>query len=233
MTLATLQSWSTSPYLWYTSRTTGFVALVLLTVVITFGTLITTRVGGRRVGRFEINEFHRMVSMVTVLFVVVHVVTTVIDTYVPIGIVSALVPFTSSYKRLPVAIGTIALLLMACVWLTSLVKERMDVHAWRFIHWFSYAAFVASVAHGFLTGTDHRTTWGLALTIGCLGVVASAVTWRVLGRTERAGGRTALSPLDAQFVATAAPTLAPPTPPRGTAQRPAPRSAAPQRKRTR
>jgi sulfoxide reductase heme-binding subunit YedZ len=212
-------SWTKSPYLWYTSRATGYVALILLTMVITFGTLIATRVGGRRIGRFEINEFHRMVSMVTVLFVIAHVGTTVLDTYVPIGIISALVPFTSTYKTIPVAIGTIALLLMALVWISSLLKERLDVHTWRFIHWFSYASFAASVAHGFLTGSDAHSRWGLYLTVACLTVVATATVWRILGRTERAGGRTALSPLDAQYVATKPPTLRPPTPPKGVARR--------------
>ncbi|NBV27101.1 MAG: ferric reductase, partial [Actinobacteria bacterium] len=93
----------TSPYIWYTSRVSGVIALVMLTLVIVLGILISTRVGGRRVGRFEITEMHRSISLIAMIFVGIHVVTTVIDTYVNIGWVSSVVPMTSAYKRLPVA----------------------------------------------------------------------------------------------------------------------------------
>ena len=41
----------TSPYLWYTARATGVVALVLLTLTVVLGTLVTTRVGGNATPR--------------------------------------------------------------------------------------------------------------------------------------------------------------------------------------
>ena len=48
----------TSPYLWYSTRATGLVTLVLFTLVVSLGTLVATRIGGTYVGRFEINELH-------------------------------------------------------------------------------------------------------------------------------------------------------------------------------
>lgn len=186
----------TTPYLWYSSRATGAVSLCLLTLVVALGPLISTRVGGRRVGRFAINELHRSLSMVAMLFVAIHVTATVIDTYVPIGIVSAVVPFTSQYHRLPVAVGTVAIDLMIAVWLTSYFKEKLRPDLWRAIHWLSYGSFVAALLHGYLTGTDAHTRWYLILTVACAASGLAAVAWRVLARPERAGGRTALSPLD-------------------------------------
>ena len=47
----------TSPYLWYTTRATGFVALILFTLVVALGTFVANRIGGTYVGRFELNEF--------------------------------------------------------------------------------------------------------------------------------------------------------------------------------
>jgi len=185
----------TSPYFWYSTRVTGFVALILLTVVLVMGILISTRVGGRRVGRFEINELHRALSMTAMIFVGIHIVATVVDTYVPTGWISALIPFTSPYKSLDISIGTVAFDLMLAVWLTSLVKERIEPRVWRAIHWASYASFVAAATHAFVIGTDHRTHWGLAVLAGCVAVAALATVWRILGRPTRAAGRTALSPL--------------------------------------
>lgn len=186
----------TSPYIWYTSRISGVISLVMLTLVIVLGILISTRVGGRRVGRFEITELHRSISLLAMIFVAIHVVTTVIDTCVNIHWISAVVPMTSSYKRLPVAIGTVALDLMLAVWLSSQLKERMDPRAWRAIHFSSYASFIAAAIHSYLVGTDERSLWGLIVLGSCVAVVLLATVWRIVGRPERAVGRTALSPLE-------------------------------------
>jgi DMSO/TMAO reductase YedYZ heme-binding membrane subunit len=186
----------TSPYLWYTSRATGAVSLVLLTLVMGLGPLVSTRVGGRRIGRFAINELHRAVSMIALIFVAIHVAATVVDTYVPIGIESAFIPFTSSYRRLPVAVGTVALDLMLAVWVTSYFKERLAPDLWRVIHWLSYLSFVAALTHGYITGTDVHSRWYSVVMVGSASVAVGAVVWRILARPQRAGGRTALSPLD-------------------------------------
>lgn len=185
----------TSPYIWYTSRTTGVVSLVFLTLVCVFGILVSTRVGGRRIGRFEINELHRSVSMTAMIFVAIHVITTVIDTYVPIGWISSVVPYTSSYKRLPVAIGTVAFDLMLAVWLSSIVKERLNFTTWRALHWGAYLAFANAALHAYTVGTDAHARWCLYTLYGCLGLILCAVAWRILARPARAAGRTAYSPL--------------------------------------
>jgi DMSO/TMAO reductase YedYZ heme-binding membrane subunit len=185
----------TSPYLWYCARATGEVALVLLTATVVLGSLVATRVGGEAVGRFELNELHRSVSMLAVVFVAIHVTVTVADSYVPIGVFSALVPFTSSYRRLPVAIGTIAIDLMLAAWISSLAKERIRHSSWRFIHWFGWLCLGAAITHGFVTGSDAHQPWSLALTASFASAAVAAAVWRVTRRPARAAGRTAHSPL--------------------------------------
>jgi len=185
----------TSPYLWYATRATGLVALVLFTLVVSLGTLVANRIGGTIVGRFEINELHRSLSMVALTFLVLHILTTVLDSYVPTGWVSAFVPMTSSYKRLAVGVGAIAFDLILAVWISSLLKLRIANTTWRYIHWLSWMGFTTAVVHAFLTGTDSRTGIGLVVVATCTMVVAGAALWRFFGRPARAAGRTALSPL--------------------------------------
>lgn len=187
----------TSPYLWYASRATGLVTLALFSAVVTLGTLVANRAGGRRVGRFELNEIHRSLSLVAMIFLAVHVVTTVVDTYAPTGWISAVVPFASRYDRLGVAIGAVALDLMGAVWLSSLLRGRIRQRSWRFVHWFSWLAFAAALTHTLLIGADTKDGLGLAFLVACTGLVAAAALWRVLGRPPRAKGGTALSPLAA------------------------------------
>lgn len=185
----------TSPYLWYSTRATGMVTVVLFTMVVVLGTFVANRVGGNYVGRFEINELHRSVSMVAVVFLAIHVITTVLDSYVPTGLLSVVVPFTSSYRRVAVGVGAVALDLIAAVWVSSLLKVRIANTSWRFIHWFSWLALATALVHAFLTGTDARHSWGLGLIVVCAACALAAALWRFFARPTRAAGRTALSPL--------------------------------------
>jgi sulfoxide reductase heme-binding subunit YedZ len=187
----------TSPYLWYTTRATGLVTLVLFSTVVMLGILVANRIGGARVGRFEFNELHRSLSIVAMVFLAIHVMTTVVDSYVPTGWLALIVPLTSRYERWGVAAGAVALDLTLAVWLSSLFKTRVKNQSWRFIHWFSWLAFVAAITHAFVTGTDTRSGAGLALVALCAAAVLLAAIWRYVARPPRASGRTALSPLSA------------------------------------
>ena len=187
----------TTPYLWYTTRATGMVTLILFTLVVSLGTLVANRVGGTVVGRFEINELHRSVSIVAMVFLVLHITTTVVDSFAPTGWLSAIIPFASEYRRVGVAIGAVAFDLILAVWISSLLKVRMKNESWRFIHWFSWLAFASAILHAYLTGTDTKNGVGLGVVGACAVCVIIASLWRYLARPARAAGRTALSPLAA------------------------------------
>jgi sulfoxide reductase heme-binding subunit YedZ len=103
---------------------------------------------------------------------------------------------TSAYKRVPVAIGTVAFDLILAVWISSLLKVRISNSSWRFIHWFTWLAYTTAIVHTLLIGTDSRNGFGLILVIVSASVVLLAAMWRYLGRPTRAAGRTALSPLN-------------------------------------
>ena len=184
-----------SPYFWYTTRATGMVALILLTAVVSLGTLVANRIGGTFVGRFEINELHRSLSIIAMVFLAIHILTTVVDSFVATGLISAFVPFTSAYRRVPIAVGAVAFDLLLAVWVSSLLKVRIANRSWRFIHWFSWLAFSSAIVHAYLSGTDSRKGVGLAVVGACALVVVGAGLWRYLGRPARAAGRTALTPL--------------------------------------
>ena len=185
----------TSPYLWHSTRGIGMVSVVLLTLVVVLGSLVTTRVGGNAFGRFELAELHRALSIVSVLFVALHVLTTVVDSYVPTGPLSIFIPFTSAYRRLDIAVGALALDALVIVWVSSMLKERVRPSTWRLLHWLSWPMVLSALLHGFITGTDAHQPWALAVFATCGALVIAAGLWRILMRPDRAGGRTAFSPL--------------------------------------
>jgi DMSO/TMAO reductase YedYZ heme-binding membrane subunit len=129
------------------------------------------------------------------VFLVIHILTTVLDSYVSTGLISAIIPMTSSYKRVAIAVGAVGFDLILAVWISSLLKLHIKNRSWRFIHWFSWMAFATALVHAYLSGTDARHGIGLAVIIACAFTVVLAALWRFFGRPTRAAGRTALSPL--------------------------------------
>jgi predicted ferric reductase len=188
----------TSPDLWYTTRATGLMSLVLLTISMVLGILTSTRVGSDGLPRFAVTELHRRVSLLAVVFVAVHVVTTAIDSFVPIGWWPVLIPFSSTYKALWVGLGAVAFDLMAAVLVTSLLRQRMSASAWRAIHWLAYLSWPIAVAHGIGVGTDVAFTWARVLVGVCIAAVLFAVAWRIWAHPYRGGYRTAVPPPNSQ-----------------------------------
>ena len=88
------------------------------------------------------------------VFVGLHVVTTVSDAFAPIGWLSVVVPFTSPYRRLWLGLGTISVDVLLAVTISSLLRQRINPRTWRALHWLAYASWPLAVVHGLGTGTD-------------------------------------------------------------------------------
>jgi sulfoxide reductase heme-binding subunit YedZ len=169
---------STTP-LWYTTRATGLVAMVLLTVSMGLGLL--SSVGYQRPGlpRFVTVGLHRNASLLALAFTAIHVVTTIADSYAGVRIQDVFVPFISSYRPLWLGLGAIASDLMLALTITSLLRTRMSYRNWRAAHWTSYACWPIALVHGLGTGTDTPVRWVLLLTLLCVAAVSALVSWRL------------------------------------------------------
>jgi sulfoxide reductase heme-binding subunit YedZ len=166
---------------WYLTRSTGAVALVLLTLSVALGIAGVSRWSSPRWPRFVLDSLHRNVSLLAVAFLLVHIITAVLDSFAPISLIDAFVPFAGSYRPFWLGLGAVAFDLLLAVTLTSLVRRRLGYGAWRAIHWLAYGCWPIALLHGLGTGSDVKSTWLLALNIACLGVVVLAVGARAIG----------------------------------------------------
>jgi methionine sulfoxide reductase heme-binding subunit len=165
--------------LWYTTRATGVMALLLLTGSVVLGVAGVARIDAPRWPRLLNAGLHRNLSLLAVAFVAVHVVTTILDGYAPIGWLSAVVPFSSPYRTLWLGLGAVAFDLLLAVTITSLVRVRLGYRAWRAVHWLAYASWPIALWHGLGTGTDSKLTWLLALDAACVAAVTCTFGWRL------------------------------------------------------
>jgi len=180
--------------LWYSSRATGLVSLVLLSATVVLGALNSARLSTPGWPRFAVAAVHRNFSLLVLAFLVVHVATAVVDPYAGIGWLDAVVPFGSVYRPLWLGLGAVAGDLLLAILATSLLRQRLGVRLWRLVHWASYACWPVAVLHGLGTGTtDRHTTWVIALDVACVLAVTGAIAWRLLtvhpDTEARHGGR--------------------------------------------
>jgi sulfoxide reductase heme-binding subunit YedZ len=165
---------------WYLTRATGAVALVLLTISVVLGILGPLRfTAGPRWPRFAIDSLHRDISLLVIVLLVAHIITSVLDTFAPIKLVDAIIPFTSAYRPLWVGIGALSFDLIIALVITSLARRRLGYGAWRAIHWLAYVSWPVAVLHGVGTGSDTKQWWMLALTALCVVAVTAAVLARI------------------------------------------------------
>ncbi len=164
--------------LWYLTRGTGLVALLLLTASVVLGIVQVRRWSPPGAPRFMVVTLHRSVSLLVVVLVCVHVLTAVLDRFAPIRLVDAVVPFTGAYRPLWLGLGALAFDLLIALTLTSLLRRRLGLRAWRSVHWLAYVCWPVALVHGWGTGSDAQTAWMLAVTLACAGAVLASVAWR-------------------------------------------------------
>jgi len=191
--LNTVSGINHSTVLWYASRATGVVSLLLLSAVMLLGLLVTRQ--GRLPGlpRFAVSGLHRNLSLLAVAFVAVHVLSAIADSYVKIPVAAAVVPLASSYERLWLGLGAVSLDLMLAAAVTSLLRRHLSRRAWRAVHLTAYLSWRVAWFHSVFASGDLRHGLLFLMAIACAVAVFGAAAWRMpaaagyLPRAERVG----------------------------------------------
>jgi hypothetical protein len=165
--------------MWYVTRATGMVSLLLLTTSVVLGITEAVRWATARWPRFVTAGIHRNVSLLATTFILVHIATAIVDGYAPIGWIDAFLPFRSAYRPVWLGLGAVAFDLLVAIAITSLFRDRIGRRTWRLVHWAAYACWPVALVHGLGTGTDTKSTWVLGFEFACMATVVFAVWWRV------------------------------------------------------
>ena len=166
--------------LWFASRGSGIVSLILFTAVTVLGLISVVRWQRPSWPRFLTADLHSNLALLSIVFVGVHIVAAILDPFAKLGISAAVIPFDSSYRPLWVGLGVISVYLIVAVIITSLLRERIGQRTWRAVHWVTYAAWPLAVLHGAASGSDAFSGWMIATEAVCIVAVAFALTWRLI-----------------------------------------------------
>ncbi|MEA2618420.1 MAG: methionine sulfoxide reductase heme-binding subunit [Chloroflexota bacterium] len=165
--------------LWYATRGAGVASLLVLTASVVLGVGTAVRWEGASTPRFVTAALHRNLSLLSIVLVAVHVVTTVLDPFAAIGVRDVVVPFGAAYRPVWLGLGVAAFDVLLAVALSSVLRRRIGQRAWRLIHWAAYAAWPLAVVHGLGTGSDAAVPWMIGLTASCVAAVVLAVLQRL------------------------------------------------------
>jgi methionine sulfoxide reductase heme-binding subunit len=165
---------------WYLTRASGGVSLILLTLSVVIGIAAIGRLHSASLPRFAIDGLHRTSSLLALAFLVAHILTAVLDSFAPITLVNAVVPFGALYRPLWLGLGAVAFDLLLAVIVTSLVRHRLGYSSWRAVHWLAYLSWPVALVHGLGTGSDLHQTWMLVIDVACTVAFLAAVVARVV-----------------------------------------------------
>ena len=165
---------------WYAARAAGVVAYVLLTGVVLVGLTLSGRVQLKSWPKFAVTDLHRFGGILVGIFLGIHVLTIGLDTYTPFSITQLLLPFTSTYRPVWVALGIVSAELLVAIAVTNALRTRIPYRAWRRVHYLTFLVWAGSAVHGIGVGTDSHAAWLAAIYVVSIASVLGALAWRIL-----------------------------------------------------
>jgi methionine sulfoxide reductase heme-binding subunit len=157
---------------WITSRAAGTAALVLSSVAVCVGLIMS----GRRLrGRGpDLRAAHEAISLAALVAIVVHAVSLLGDNYLHPSVADISVPFASSYNTLWTTTGIVAGWATVALGLSYYARRWIGHRRWRRLHQLTAVAWVLGLLHSLGEGTDAGQLWFLAM-VGIVVVPAAAL----------------------------------------------------------
>jgi len=151
-----------SPHLfWITSRAAGFTALIVASLAVSIGLLMSTKLIKGRVS--DLRVAHEVLSLSALVAIVVHGVTLIGDRYMHPSVLDITVPFLGSYKSAWTSLGIVSGWSLVVLGLSYYARRWIGGVRWRKLHRFTALAWLAGLAHALGEGTDAGQAWFLAM----------------------------------------------------------------------
>ena len=144
---------------WFMIRGSGLAAFGLLGASMIWGLLVSGKMLGRAVKAKGLQWLHESLGLAAVVATLVHMIALSMDEFIDFTWLDILVPGVSTWEPLATSLGVVAFWTMVAVSFSFYLKKRIGQSAWRSIHYMSFGAFAAALAHGIMAGTDTLNPW--------------------------------------------------------------------------
>ncbi len=144
---------------WYVTRAAGLMGYLLFWLSTVWGFAVSSKIFDSFLERMFTYDFHEHLSLLSLGFVILHVLVLLIEKVEPLTWAEILIPFVSAYRPFWTGIGIIAFYLTVLVTVTFYIRSWISMKTFRVIHYLSVAAYFGSLLHSIYDGTDTALTW--------------------------------------------------------------------------
>ncbi len=153
---------SVTPHLfWITSRAAGIVALVLASLAVSLGLLMSTKLLRRRGP--DLLATHEVLSLSTLVAIAMHGLALVGDQYLHPSLADIAVPFVGSYKTFWTSLGIVGGWGLALLGVSFYLRRHIGAARWRRLHRLTALMWLAGLVHALGEGTDAGQVWFVAM----------------------------------------------------------------------
>jgi hypothetical protein len=144
---------------WYTVRTLGFLAYLVVAGSVLYGLLLSTKILDAIAHRPVSFALHKDLAIVGLVLATLHVVVLLADQSFAFTPRAILVPFASPYAATWVGIGQLSFYGLAVITASFYVRRQIGQRAWRILHYFTFLTFIGATSHGIMSGSDSGSVW--------------------------------------------------------------------------
>lgn len=180
---------------WYVTRSAGIIAYLLLWFSMAWGLAVPSKLLDPLLDRGFTFDFHQFISLLSIGFMLLHIIVLTVDRYLPYSTWQILIPFLSQYRPVWVGIGVISFYIILLVTVTFYLRGRIGMRAFRSIHVLSLLGYLGATLHGLYAGSDSPLPVMQLLYKGTgLVIVFLTVYWLILKMQQKQGAKQADKP---------------------------------------
>jgi len=166
---------------WDIARAGGFVTYVLAALAVALGLALSMKLQSpRHWPRIINNELHNFVTLLALVFTVVHVLAVWIDPFTRFSWYEVFIPFISHYRTVWMALGIVSLYLGLAIGLSTWIRPLIGYAWWRRLHYVTLAIYLLVTVHGIMTGSDTQTAWGIGIYAGSIVLIGGLLCGRII-----------------------------------------------------
>jgi sulfoxide reductase heme-binding subunit YedZ len=177
---------------WLASRASGLVALVLVTVSVFLGLMMSGKVMRRPGLAKKLLAVHEQAALAGLVAIAVHGIALLGDPWLHPGVAGVVVPFALGFKTLFTGLGVIAAYLAALLGLSYYVRRRIGAKLWRKAHRATVVVYLLGLTHALGAGTDASAVWFRWWVMLTTPVIGGLFVYRVLSGRARKQARARL-----------------------------------------
>jgi sulfoxide reductase heme-binding subunit YedZ len=173
---------------WLASRALGVTALVLVALSVGLGLALSGRIVRVPGGPARVKRLHEALSLAGLITIVAHGAMLIGDSYLAPGLSGVLLPFAMVAQPFWTGVGILAGWLAAIITLSFYARRHITTQVWRWLHRWTLAVYVMSVAHTLGSGSDAGAAWLQLIVAGTAAPIMFAAAYRLLPAQPRGAG---------------------------------------------